>query len=405
MTPPHLEQWRRETPGTTTRKHLNNAGAGLMPQVVLDAAVGYLNREALTGGYELAALEADTIAGTYQSLSLLIGSQARNIAIVENATVAFWQALAAFDFAPGDRIVTTRHDYASHQITYLTLKERRGVDTVVVREAPAGGADLDDFKRHLSHARSRLATICWSPTNSGILQDVPALVALCREAGVPSLVDGCQAVGQFPVDCNAIGCDFLTGTARKFLRGPRGLGFLHVSDRMLEQGKYPINLDGRGATWEEANRFTVSPTARRFENWEFSDALVVAMGAAAAYAMKVGVAVASERAFALAARARARLATIPGVTILDRGQRLGAIVSARIDNWDANDVVHELRVRHINTSAAERAWALLDMDAKASKTALRVSPHYYNTESEIDDLELALREIISARSTTHRSPD
>lgn len=394
MTSLGLNRLRRDTPGTATVNHLNNAGAGLMPQPVLDAITDHLQLESRIGGYEASAKQAPAIAATYQVLAQLLGAQPRNIAIVENATVGFWQAFASFDLEPGDRIVTTFNDYASHQITYIALKERRGIEVVRVRESASGGADLEDFRLQVRHPRVRLATICWSPTNSGLIQDVAALVALCREAGVPSFVDGCQAVGQLPVNCIELGCHFLAGTGRKWVRGPRGLGFLYVSDHALEEGRYPLNLDGRGATWDEADRFVLPATAQRFENWEFPHALVLGLGAAARYALEVGVEAGSRRALELAALARTRLAAIPGVTILDRGARLGAIVSAGIAGWDANVMVEKLKERAINTSAATRAWALLDMDAKGFETALRVSPHYYNTEGEIGVLGDAIQEIV-----------
>ena len=393
----NLDRWRRDTPGTATVNHLNNAGAGLMPGVVLDRVLDHLRLESQVGGYEAAALKGVALEQVYVNLARLLGGEPRNIALVENATVAFWQALAAFDLEPGDRIVTTLNEYASHWISFLALKERRGVAVVSVRESVSGGADLEDWRTQLAHPRTRLATVCWSPTNSGLIQDAAALVAMARGAGVPVLVDGCQAVGQFPVDCSELDCDFLTGTGRKFLRGPRGLGFLYVSDRVLEEGRFPINLDGRGATWQEADRFILASSAQRFENWEFPFALVLGLGEAAAYALDVRVDEGSRRAFKLATLARERLSALPGVTLLDRGATLGAIVSAGIAGWDANVVVDELKRRGINTSAATRPWALLDMDVKKVETALRVSPHYYNTEEEVDALVETLGEIVGQR--------
>jgi selenocysteine lyase/cysteine desulfurase len=395
LSPQKLALLRQDTPGTATVTHLNNAGAGLMPRPVLDAVLDHLRLEAEIGGYEAAALKAVEVERVYHNLARLLGAEPRNVAIVENATVAFWQALAAFDLEPGDRIVTTLNDYASHQLTYLALEQRRGVDTVRVHEQPQGGADPEDFRVQLRHPRARLATICWSPTSSGLIQDVESLVRLCREAGVPSLVDACQAVGQLPVNCAELRCDFLTGTGRKFLRGPRGIGFLYVSDRMLEEGRYPLTVDGRGATWQEAERFTLPPTAQRFENWEFPHALVLGLGRAAAYAMEVGIAEGSERALRLAMQVRERLSALPGVTVLDRGARLGAIVSAGIDGWDANVLVERLKERRINTSAATRAWALLDFDRKGVETALRISPNYYNTEEEVERVVEAVRDVSS----------
>ncbi len=313
-----LTQWRADTPATATICHLNNAGAGLMPAPVLQAITDHLALEARVGGYEAAEGRAEALERAYASLGRLLGADPRHLAVVENATVGFWQALDAFDLQPGDRILTTVNEYASYRITWLALARRIGVEVVTARELPEGGADPNDWRRQLAHPLTRFATICWSPTNSGILQDVPRLVALAREAGVPSHVDACQAVGQVAIDCAALGCDFLSGTGRKFLRGPRGIGFLYVSGEVLGAGRYPRHLDGRGATWTEAQEFTLDPTARRFENWEFPYALVLGLGAAADYALGVGMEKASGRARRLAAEARRRLAEIPGISVMDR---------------------------------------------------------------------------------------
>jgi selenocysteine lyase/cysteine desulfurase len=386
--------WRHDTPGTGKVIHFNNAGAGLMAGPVLDTITAHLRLESEIGGYEAAAAKAPQIEAVYRSLARLLGARPHNVAIVENATVGFSQALSAFDLQPGDRIVTTQNDYASHQLSYLALKARRGVEVAWASDAAEGGVDPDAFRRELAHPRTRLATLCWSPNNSGLLQDVASLSALCRQAGVPSLVDACQAVGQLPIDFERIGCDFLTGSARKFLRGPRGIGFLIVSDRMLRAGRHPLHIDGRGATWQQAEQFVLADSAQRFENWEFPYALVLGMGRAAEYARQVGVDVASRRAFALAVRLRERLRAAPELRILDRGPALGAIVSVAIAGHDAQQVVTQLRAQGINGSASQRSWSLRDMDSKGVESTLRLSPHYYNTEDEVDAVAAALAALL-----------
>jgi len=244
--PAELDRWRRETPGCRERIHLNNAGAALMPQAVLQALTAFLEREAAIGGYEAADEAEPRVRETYELLGRLVTAAARNVAIVENATVAFSQAVSAFDFRPGDRIVTTRADYPSNQLTYLSLARRAGVETVRADDFPEGGVDPASVRRLASHPRTRLVALSWVPTNSGLVQDAAAVGEVCAELGVPYLIDACQAVGQLAVDVAALRCDFLAGTGRKFLRGPRGIGFLYVSDRMLERGAFPLFLDMRG---------------------------------------------------------------------------------------------------------------------------------------------------------------
>jgi selenocysteine lyase/cysteine desulfurase len=237
--------------------------------------------------------------------------------------------------------------------------------------------------------------LTWVPTNSGLVQDVVAVGGVCRGAEVPYLVDACQAVGQLPVDVDAIGCDYLAATARKFLRGPRGVGFLYVSDRALAAGAHPLFVDMHGATWTDPDRFALTPDARRFESWEIAFALVLGLGAATRYALDtVGIDTARDRAHALARYARERLTTIPGVRLLDRGGELCAIVTVQPGGRSGQDIKLALRARGINASSPEREDAVIDMDAKGVSSALRISPHYYNTAGEIDTAVETLREMV-----------
>src|SRR6266566_1090330 len=374
--PVELDRWRRDTPGCRDRIHLNNAGAGLMPRPVLDALTDHLTREAAIGGYEAADEAEPRVRETYALVARLVGAAPRNIALVENATVAFSQALSAFDFRPGDRIVTTRTDYPSNQLMYLSLAQRAGVETVRADDLPEGGVDPESVRRLARDPRTRLVALSWVPTNSGLVQDARAVGGVCAELGVPYVVDACQTVGQMAVDVNALRCDFLAATGRKFLRGPRGIGFLYVSDRMLERGAFRL-ADG----------------ARRFENWEFAYALIVGLGAAARYALATGP-LGHERAWRLAALLRERLEAVPEGRLLDRGRERCAIVTLDVRGQNAAELELRLRERGVNTSSADRMSGVLDMDEKRAATVLRFSPHYYNTEDELDAAVAALIDLV-----------
>ncbi|HET9274872.1 MAG TPA: aminotransferase class V-fold PLP-dependent enzyme [Gemmatimonadales bacterium] len=388
-----VARWRQETPGCAGRIHLNNAGAAFAPIPVLEAVRSHLELEQQLGGYEAAEAAASRIAGTYASVAQLVGGAARNIAVVENATVAFAQAMSSIDFRTGDVIVTTRNDYISSQLLFLSLARRLGVRILRAADLATGGSDPDSVRDLARHPRCRLVSVTWIPTNSGLIQPVETIGEICEELAVPYLVDACQAAGHLPIDVARLRCDFLSATARKFLRGPRGVGFLYVSDRALERGSAPLFIDMRGASWTAPDEYRLAPDARRFENWEFAVALLLGLGAAAGYALREGMDLLSERALALAAYARRRLAVLPGVRLLDRGPRLGAILTAEIAGRSAEDVVGALRERGINTNASLREYAVIDMDAKGAQSAVRISPHYYNTTGEIDALADALAEI------------
>jgi selenocysteine lyase/cysteine desulfurase len=400
--PAELSRWRDDTPGCERLVHLNNAGAALTPTPVRQAIAEHLALESELGGYEAAEARVDALGGAYAALGRLLGAAPRNLAMQQNSTVAFAQAFAAFDLGPGDAILTSRADYASNQIMYLALARRRGVEIVRAPDAPEGGIDLQAVRELVARRRPALLALTWIPTNSGLVQPAEAVGEICRDAGVPYILDACQAVGQTPVDVSRLHCDYLAGAARKFLRGPRGVGFLYVSDRALAAGAYPLTVDMHGATWSEQEEFALTPDARRFESWEISYALVLGLGAAAEYALAVGAEAFHGRSWALARYARERLAAIDEVRVLDRGPALCAIATAELGGRPAEQVKLALRARRINTSSPERDDAVIDMDDKRARSALRISPHYYNTTDEIDTAVEALAEVMETIEPTSR---
>jgi selenocysteine lyase/cysteine desulfurase len=289
-------------------------------------------------------------------------------------------------------------------LAYLSLARRRGVVVHRAADLESGGADPDSVRELLRNPRARLLAVTWIPTNSGLIQPVEALGEAAAAAGVPYLIDACQAVGLLPIDVARLRCDFLAATARKYLRGPRGIGFLYVADRVIERGQYPLYIDMRGATWSTQDSFELAADARRFENWEFSVALVLGLGEAARYAGQVGVLHGGARARELAAKIRQKLGDLAGFRVLDHGANVGAIVTVEIRGRHAYSVVTELRTRGINTSAAVRDDAVIDMDQKRAISALRISPHYYNTEAEIDVVCDALRGLERSPAVAAKTP-
>lgn len=377
--------YRRQTAAAMAgRIHLNNAGAALMPDPVRDVIHDHLRKEAVMGGYEAADAARPDIEQTYENIARLTGARTRNIAVVENATAAFSLALSAFDFEPGDVILTSRNDYISNQLMYLSLASRCGVRLIRAEDAAEGGVDPESVRTEIRKHKPKLVAMTWVPTNSGLVQPAAAVGEVCRAEGVAYLVDACQAVGQIPIDVDALHCEYLAATARKFLRGPRGSGFLFISDDALEQNRHPLYIDMRGASWLDDDAYRLMDDARRFENWEFAYALLLGMGRAAAYAIEAGIDRAGEYAAGLAQRLRTGLGELPGVRILDRGPRLCAIVTAEFEGVPADTIVAALREEAINTSVTRREWAVLDMKEKGAATAVRISPHYYNTTRDID---------------------
>jgi selenocysteine lyase/cysteine desulfurase len=388
-----LARLRAETPGCASRIHFNNAGSGLMATPVLEAITEYLELEAELGGYEAADAREEAIHDFYAATAQLLGCKARNIAFASNATDAFARALSSIPFASGDLILTTRDDYISNQIAFFSLRKRFGVDVVHAPNVPEGGVDVGAMERLMRQRRPRLVAVTHIPTNSGLVQPVAEIGRRCRELELLYLVDACQSVGQYAIDVEQLGCDFLSATGRKFLRGPRGSGLLYVSDRALAAGYEPLFIDMRGARWVGPEDYRQVETAARFEDWEFSYATLLGSAAAIRYALTVGIDVIAERTPALGAALRERLAELDGVRIFDRGRRRCAIVTFTVDGWNSEVLMAELRRRRINSSVSAREHALYDFKDKGVEACVRMSPHYYNTEQEVDEVVDAVREL------------
>jgi selenocysteine lyase/cysteine desulfurase len=250
------------------------------------------------------------------------------------------------------------------------------------------------IKKH----RPVVVSVTHIPTNSGLVQPVQAVGAMKDEFDFYYIVDACQSVGQMEVDVNKVNCDFLTATCRKFLRGPRGAGFLYASDRILDSTLEPLCIDMQGAEGTSKGIYAPVKTGQRFEDWEFAYALVVGSAEAFKYANQIGLKNIESRTFALAQYTREQLSKLKGVNVLDKGAVLCGIVTAGIENIGPQKLKELLRERQINTSVSERNYALLDFDIEGAKWALRVSPHYYNTYEEIDTFIAALEEILSTIS-------
>ncbi|MEV7549418.1 aminotransferase class V-fold PLP-dependent enzyme [Amycolatopsis sp. NPDC089917] len=384
---------RADTPGSEKVVHFNNAGCGLLAKPVLTTMLDHLDLEAGIGGYEAAAARADEVAGFYREIAALINARARNIAFAASATHAYSTALSSIRFEPGDVVLTTRNDFISNQIAFLSLRKRFGVEVVHAPDVPEGGVDVEAMAALMRARRPKLVAATHIPTNSGLVQPVAEIGRHCRELGLTYLVDACQSVGQYPVDVEEIGADLLTSTCRKFLRGPRGSGFLFVSDRFLEAGHEPLFIDMHGARWTAPGEYEPAASAARFEEWEFPYATVLGCAAAARYAREVGLEAISRRTPALAARLREGLGALAGIRVLDRGPKLGALVTFSIKGWEAVPFKEALDARRINSALSHREFAQFDFGDKDVDWCLRLSPHYYNTEREVDDVIAAVAEL------------
>ncbi|GLQ06342.1 aminotransferase class V-fold PLP-dependent enzyme [Sneathiella chinensis] len=376
-----LEKVRQDTPGTRTRIHLNNAGASLIPSPVYQAVVEHLDLEMQIGGYEAHKRAMPAFERTYDAIAEMVNCSRDEIALMENATAAWMTAFHGLNLQAGDKILTAEAEYASNAITYLQAAQDKGVILEVIPSDAAGQIDVAALEARID-AQTKLISISHIPTNGGLINPAEEVGKVARKHGIPYLLDACQSVGQIPLDVQKIGCDMLSATGRKYLRGPRGTGFLYVRGDFLNRLTPPW-LDLHGAKWTSANSFTMRSDARRFENWEFNVAAVIGLGVAVDYYLAQGPSACSERLCSLAAAARAELERLPHVTVTDIGARKGGMVTFSHDRYSAEDIREKLAARGINVSTSSPASTRFDMDRRGLETIVRASFHYYNTEDEL----------------------
>jgi len=362
--------------------HFNNAGAALQPNPVLAAVRQHLDLEALTGGYEAAELANGRVEDTYLAIAALVGADPAEIALMDSATRGLDAVLYSLPLGPGDRIHASTHEYASSFVALLQLARRTGAQVEIIPAGPDGRPDLDALRASLDE-RSRAVILTHVPASSGTVNPVVEVGHIVRPSPALYIVDACQAAGQVPIDVKAIGCDVLVATGRKYLRGPRGTGFLYVRAGALD-GVEPATLDYHAADWSAAGTYAVRTDARRYESFEYAVAERIGLGVAVRYALTVQVAEIATRVSGLAAGLREQLRQVDGVEVLDRGQELCGIVGFRVAGRPCTDVRRRLLESGIHTWVVGASATRLDLEPRGVTELVRASVHYYNSEAEVD---------------------
>jgi cysteine desulfurase/selenocysteine lyase len=395
ITDDEVASLRADTPGCATVAHLNNAGASLMPRPVWDAVRTHLESELTCGGYEAAADAAPAIQDTYAALADLVGAHADEIAVAENATRAWDMAFYGVDVQPGDRILTGHAEYVSQHLALLHVARRTGATVEVVPDDEHGQLSVEALSAAMDE-RVRVVSLVHVPTFGGLVNPAAEVGRVVRQhPRALYFLDACQSAGQLPLNVDQIGCDVLSAPGRKFLRGPRGTGFLYVRRERLGEIAPPF-LDARGVDWTVADDYRVHDTARRFETWDTFVAGRIGLGVAARYALTIGLERIATRVAVLAEELRALLAEIDGVTIRDTGQVRCAIVTFTVDGVAPQAVAAAARAQRINVNTIGAGDARLSFDPRGIAEVVRSSVHYFTTRDELERFAGVVRTVARA---------
>lgn len=364
----------------------NSAGASLVPRSVNEKIIEYLHREERLGGYTVAEQQATELDQFYTQAAELIGCEKHNIAFAHSASSAFMQAISSIPLYAKDVIVTSEVDYTSNFLQFLSLHKKRGVITKIIRSLPNGDLDLDHFQQLINQYPVKLVAVTHIPTNSGMVQDVAKVGEICANENLIFLLDSCQSIGQMDVNLKNIKCDFLTATGRKFLRGPRGTGFLYVSDRILNQGYAPLLLDGGNATWTGNDTYQLADTAERFGSWEKPYAMVAGLTEALRYLNDIGIQNIEKQNGKIMRRLRNNLAAIPSVTCYDLGTETSNILTFRKNGKTQEEINRIFSEHQVYYGISQKHQGQIDFGNKGIDWVVRLSPHYFNTLEEMDQI-------------------
>jgi len=377
-----IERARSETPACNEIVHFNNAGASLMPIPVCEALHDYLRSEEHMGGYEAAHQYNDMLEKFYAASARLLNCSSDEIAYVESATRGWDLAFYSFKFKPGDKILTSIAEYGSNIIAYLQQAKKFNIDIIFIPNDEYGQLDTQALV-NLIDDRVKLISITHIPTSSGLVNPAKEVGKIAKSADIPFLLDSCQGVGQIPLDVEAIGCDILSGTGRKYLRGPRGTGLLYIRKKLLEKLEPPF-LDQHSAQLKSPTKYEIRPDAKRFESWEQYCAGKFALTKAIEYSLAWGLDAIQNRIYKLAMIMRQKLLNLDAITITDDGIEKCGIVTFTVSHIPAETMQKNLALHKINVCISKSSGSLVSFLNKGLTSVVRASVHYYNTEEEID---------------------
>jgi cysteine desulfurase/selenocysteine lyase len=380
---------RADTPGSHRGVFLDSAGSSLPPVQVLDEVIGHLRREAEVGGYRAFDERLADLEAGYGVLASLLGCEPDEVAFTDSATRSWLAAFDAVPLAVGDRVLVTEVEYAGNAIPLLHRAAEVGATVSPIPSTPGGEVDVEALRAMLDE-RVKLVSLVHVPTNSGLVNPVAPVAAAAHEVGAIVLLDACQSVGQVPVDAAGLGVDIVSGTGRKWLRGPRGSGFLVVRRSVLPRLR-PRQVDLRSGTWASPDRYELRSDARVFELWESSVADRLGLLAAARYALSLGIEAVAAAVRSRAEYLRAGLSSVPGVRVHDLGADRCGIVSFTMEGRTPSEVAAHLAAHEVTVSTTGVTSTQYDMTKRGLPEVVRASPHYFVTETQLDDAVAALR--------------
>jgi selenocysteine lyase/cysteine desulfurase len=393
MSPDLVESTRSTTPGVAHAVYLNNASSSLPDHLVTETVCAHVRREAELGATRAAIEATEQLVEVRALVARLIGADAGEIAFLDTATRAWGLTLLSTPFKPGDRILLSRCEWVSNRVNAERLARERSLLVETIPCEADGTVALDQLSAMLDE-RVRVVGVTMVPTNNGLINPIAAIRERLRGTACRFFVDAAQAVGQMRIDVRELGADVLTFNSCKWLRGPRGAGVAFIRSEFLAGMDPPVagdqaGLDPHSSDWR--------PSAERFESFHYPVSSRLGLGQAVRQADAIGLRAIEARLNALAQTLRDGLRAHPGCIVHDTARQLSAIVTFSLPGIDASLAAQMLAGRGFELSVSDHRYAAVDLSARGLSSVLRASPHYFNTEGEIERFLDACSQICSPR--------
>jgi selenocysteine lyase/cysteine desulfurase len=375
------DRLREAMPVARKWAYLDHAAMSPLPRPTAEALQKWLAEATETGNlawpHWVKGVEAMRAAA-----ARMIGAQPDEIALIGNTTAGISLVAEGLEWRPGDNVVTLADEFPSNVYPWFNLKTR-GVETRRVPTETSGRLDIDKLAAACDD-RTRVVTVSWIGFATGYRHDVKRIAEVAREKGALMFLDAIQGLGVFPLDVNDTGVDFLAADGHKWLLGPEGAGIAYIRREHLE------NLRPIGPGWHSVTpgqdythiELNLRATAARYEGGSQNNAGMLALGASLELLTGIGVEAVAASVLDITERACARLREIGATIVSDRrldhrgGAQRSGIVAFEMPGRDP--------------MALKRHAMRQDVVFGCRAGRLRISPHAYNNEEDLDRLVDAL---------------
>ena len=372
--------------------HFNNAGSSLSKKIVLSEIYNYLALEKRIGGYEAQDLEHKKLEKFYTNVSKLINSDESEISFLTNSTLAWNLVFNSIPLKKTDNIIIFENEYSSNYISIL--KRRRLFNKLlVIKIKKKGLVDLEDLEKKIN-ADTKLLSVNHIASQCGNVFPVKKIGEILKSKNKNAIyiVDGCQSIGQIKIDVKNINCDFFTASGRKYLRGPRGTGFLYMKKSITNKID-PIFLDMSSSNIDKDNRIVTRISSRFMENFEHSPALKLGLSTAIEQSLVIGIKNINKRIIKLSEYFRSKVLSNKNLVLMESKDSLSGINTMYFNGNDVSDIFKHLSKLGIRTYISNEKTSTLYFKKIKKKNILRISFHYFNTKKEIDCLVKVLDDL------------